>query len=593
MNTNNIAGFLLLPLGIICGIAVTFLLKSFQSQQLTHLKLEANLPVAASQVIRKNDLLDEKKKLLSRLKEIAVLIQQADLLSNPNASIKEPIVDKVEQVSHIQSPNRNLSEISKCKYGFKVYVYPIPFSISSIRISEEARKNKTLHVCQKCILEQFASEYIFYDFFSQFCGRTYNPYEADYFYLPIVRDAEYRVAMELKLPKARAPSITEQAILNILEKNDSSLWKSAFGITDSFWHRYQGADHIIVMPAPVTNFRHESSRRGFFHYMSHLHRPIFLGVEYSIQFAKEYPICSTKKNIVVPYPTTDPDLFNGHLLTPKIKRTSLLYYAGGLHGDCIEIRRAMQILMRNSSALPNVIPKVRPGQTEREHGFLASMFCPVPIGDSPSSKRMYDVLNFGCIPVILSDDLVWAFSDQSGGPLNHSDFAIQMPQSVIQYTSQRTLRLYQNRKREFGILPSGILLYDLLAKSHAIGGDYTNGIYVNPLVQILKLIPKQDIEHFQNHGNKAANFYRYYAMNKSMNSIPTAHHILPDGGAMEIVSNALQDRKTYGLAKLGDECQIERKRPKHTYQHRYTCDVEKEEALIRRRKLEIESLHVN
>jgi hypothetical protein len=29
------------------------------------------------------------------------------------------------------------------------------------------------------------------DFFTQFCGRTYDPYEADFFYLPIVRDVSY------------------------------------------------------------------------------------------------------------------------------------------------------------------------------------------------------------------------------------------------------------------------------------------------------------------------------------------------------------------------------------------------------------------
>ena len=37
-------------------------------------------------------------------------------------------------------------------------------------------------------------------------------------------------------------------------------------------------------------------------------------------------------------------------------------------------------------------------------------FYVLSLGDSPSSKRMYDVLNFGCIPVVLSDELVWVIS---------------------------------------------------------------------------------------------------------------------------------------------------------------------------------------
>jgi hypothetical protein len=36
--------------------------------------------------------------------------------------------------------------------------------------------------------EQFALEFVVMDFFMQFCGRTYDPDLADFFYLPIVRD---------------------------------------------------------------------------------------------------------------------------------------------------------------------------------------------------------------------------------------------------------------------------------------------------------------------------------------------------------------------------------------------------------------------
>jgi hypothetical protein len=33
------------------------------------------------------------------------------------------------------------------------------------------------------------------------------------------------------------------------------------------------------------------------------------------------------------------------------------------------------------------------GDKRREAGFQSAAFCPVPVGDSPSSKRMYDVMN--------------------------------------------------------------------------------------------------------------------------------------------------------------------------------------------------------
>lgn len=593
-------------LGIVSGVAITFAVKIFLDSRGGNPAVN-NPPttVYSQQPGSLSALQQEKADLLKRLKEVETAIYAktpTKPFSAETASVsqKQPALRSVLQASAPQAvprieQKRAASVLSTkvesvtvdlaCPYGFKVFVYPLPTSLLSIRISEEARLNRTLHVCQKCIFEQFSLEYIMYDFFSQFCGRTYNPEEADFFYLPIVRDAEYRMAMENRGPRARAPSMTEQALLNIMEKNNSEMWNSVFQYTDKYWHRRQGGDHLIVMPAPVTNLRHESSQRGYFHYMSHLHRPIFMGVEYSIQFVKDYPVCATKKNIVVPYPTTDPDLFNGKLLNVQTERKFLLYYAGGLHGDCIETRRAMMVLMRNSTKLNGVIPRVRNGLAEREHGFLAATFCPIPIGDSPSSKRMYDVLNFGCIPVVLSDDLVWAFSDQTGGSMNHGDFAIQMPQSVVQFASTRSLRVYADRKDDFGILPvSKLRLYDLLEKAQQSGVEYENGQYINPLVHILRQVPREDIDHLQKFGKTAAKNYRFYAMNVSMSDIPTAKHVLPDGGAMGQIADLLTQKKMYGIDKLSAECQYERKELKHTYQARYTCDNDKVDSLIANRK---------
>jgi antitoxin component HigA of HigAB toxin-antitoxin module len=379
-----------------------------------------------------HDLHREKAKLQSQLFEIEERIRRA-VSKDEHASVSTPKNTSTEA-------NTLGTTRETCPYNFKVYVYEIPHHIDALRISLEARRNKTLHVCHKCILEQFSLEYIMNDFFMHFCGRTHNPAEADYFYLPLVRDAEFRHAMSIST-RNRAPSSAEWALLNILEKNDSTLWKSVFNVTDAYWHAHGGSDHIIAMPAPVTNIRHETSQRGFFHYMMHLHPPIFLCLEYSLAFVQEYPICATQKNIVVPYPTIDPELFGGKLLqhAATVERKYLLYYAGGLHGDCVEVRRAMKFIMQNHTALHNVIPPVRSNMALRENGFMAATFCPIPIGDSPSSKRMYDVLNFGCVPVVLSDDLVWAYSDQTGGPLNHTEFSIQIPQSVVHFTARKTL----------------------------------------------------------------------------------------------------------------------------------------------------------
>lgn len=462
------------------------------------------------------------------------------------------------------------SNSQKCKYDFKVYVYEVPWILPSVRIAAEARVNQTLHICKKCILEQFALEYIVTDFFLQFCGRTFDPTEADFFYLPLIRDAEYRQSLGSEIMNKREPSDSEKAYLDMFRGN-TRRWITYFNVTDAFWKARGGSDHIIVMPAPVTNFRHESGKRGFYHYISHLYTPIFLSVEYSLSFVKEYPICGTEKNIILPYPMTDPDFFNGKLYKQNISRTALLYYAGGIHGDCVLVRKAMKALMINSTSIPGVLPDVKSVQAEREHGFRAATFCPVPIGDSPSSKRMYDVMNFGCIPVVLSDDLLWAFSQQSGGPLDHASFAIHMPQAVVQFPAEALLKKYKSTKSLLGTLPGGESIYDLLETSHNTGGSLHGDIHVNALVQILLKVTEKNIAILRSGVRAAAPNYRYYLMNSSMQNIPTSDHSFPNGGATSMLALQLSQIKAVGTENIRTRC-LQERRAKHKYIDHYPCD---------------------
>lgn len=480
---------------------------------------------------------------------------------------------------------------TNCPYGYKVYVYPLKEDLSVIKISEEARRNHSLHVCRKCIFEQFSLEYVFYDYFTKFCGRTEDPSKADFFYLPLVRDAEYRHALTTGVKNARKPSRAEDAILKIMENGNSGPWKQYFQVTDEYWFRRNGADHIFVMPAPVTNFRHETGRRGFFHYMPHLYPPIFVGLEYSRSFIEEYPVCNKMKNIVVPYPTVDPDLFSGKYMRKyenKLQKSALMYYAGGLHGECYQVRKAMRDMMINASKLiktgskyGEIVPKgIKSDIFQREIGFYSAKFCPIPVGDSPSSKRMYDVLNFGCIPVVISDDLVWAFSKDVGGVLDPSTFSLQLPQCLTHVSLEKTLSRY-TKKTLPTKLPSGIYVYDMLRQIHYENMKdpkrvYQNGIYVNPLIQFLSSIPQQDIETLQKGVQSVAKYYRYYQIDEHApyaNVIATALHTLPNGNAIDMFNVQLQNIKDKGIDDIYQKCAIE-KQSKHSYIGSYPCAKE-------------------
>ena len=98
---------------------------------------------------------------------------------------------------------------------------------------------------------------------------------------------------------------------NLLNYHKYSKFYEIYNYTIKYIIKKELYDHIIIMPAPVTNLKHETSRRGFFHYLIHLLNPLFISLEYSKSFIFEYPICSKIKNIIVPYPSIDNDLFSG------------------------------------------------------------------------------------------------------------------------------------------------------------------------------------------------------------------------------------------------------------------------------------------
>lgn len=127
----------------------------------------------------------------------------------------------------------------------------------------------------------------------------------------------------------------------------------------------------------------------------------------------------------MPYPSIDPQVYNQQL-APKHDniRNELIFYRGGNHGECLSIRHALTKLMKITSQDNKL------SQLKYSVGYQKALFCPIPVGDSPSSKRMYDSMNMGCIPVVLSDDLVWAYSIQTGGLIDPKYFSITLPQKV-------------------------------------------------------------------------------------------------------------------------------------------------------------------
>jgi hypothetical protein len=78
----------------------------------------------------------------------------------------------------------------------------------------------------------------------------------------------------------------------------------------------------------------------------------------------------------------------------------------------------------------------------------------------------------------------------------------------------------------------------------------------NALVRILEKIPEADVKMLQASVLRTSRTYRYYTYNKTMEAIPTSSHVLPDGGAIEMLARILSEKKEKGIVLTNTKCQV-------------------------------------
>ena len=176
-------------------------------------------------------------------------------------------------------------------------------------------------------------------------------------------------------------------------------------------------------------------------------------------------------------------------------------------------------------------------------------------GDSPSAKRQYDAVLTGCIPVIVSNEALYAYSTENGGLLDPKDFSVRVTEeSVVE----------------------------------AKGGKEGAAPLQGGLLQQLEAIDEREVRRLQRNLHRAAHFFRYYAEHDAEQDpgyyrasegtaqamVVNGHPVdplvagrFPDGGATEMLLAELERRADGGLAAA---CKKERAEP-HYYLRMQHC----------------------
>ncbi|RLN28143.1 putative glucuronosyltransferase [Panicum miliaceum] len=268
----------------------------------------------------------------------------------------------------------------------KVYVYDLPSKYNKKLLKKDPR----------CLNHMFAAEIFMHRFLLSSAVRTFNPEEADWFYTPVYTTCDLTPS-GLPLP-FKSPRMMRSAIQLI-----ATNWP--------YWNRSEGADHFFVTP-------HDFG--ACFHYQEE--KAIGRGILPLLQratlvqtFGQKNHVCLKDGSITIP-PFAPPQKMQTHLIPPDTPRSIFVYFRGLFYdtGNDPEggyyARGARASVWENFKNNPLFDISTDHPPTYYED-MQRSVFCLCPLGWAPWSPRLVEAVVFGCIPVIIADDIVLPFAD--------------------------------------------------------------------------------------------------------------------------------------------------------------------------------------
>ncbi|KAK1269030.1 putative glycosyltransferase [Acorus gramineus] len=205
---------------------------------------------------------------------------------------------------------------------------------------------------------------------SRFAAR--HPEEANVFFLPFSVTNMVSYAYKRTVPRQERP--VKKLALD---------YARVVSNKHPFWNRTDGADHFIVSCHDWVSFAPQ--RDASMPEINIKHRRLVL---------------------------SDRD-------TPLTKRTTLAFFAGGLHGA---IRESLLRHWEGKDDEVRVYKRLPDGMNYDE-SMRTSRFCLCPSGWEVASPRVVEAIHAGCVPVIISDGYVPPFDDV----LDWGKFTVRVP----------------------------------------------------------------------------------------------------------------------------------------------------------------------
>lgn len=135
------------------------------------------------------------------------------------------------------------------------------------------------------------------------------------------------------------------------------------------------------------------------------------------------------KSILVPYVVNNPAILNASKAQDEEQlRSVLVSFRGSSSVNDLRVRLKELLAPTSDVIYEEIVDRYNPGLSGVPDLYHKSIFCAVPRGDTANSKRFYDALFCGCIPVVLSDKAQFPFPHA----INYEDIILHLPEKVVQ-----------------------------------------------------------------------------------------------------------------------------------------------------------------
>ncbi|OVA06939.1 Exostosin-like [Macleaya cordata] len=271
----------------------------------------------------------------------------------------------------------------------KIYIYDLPSKYNSDWLSNE-----------RCSNHLFAAEVAIHRALMNSDVRTLNPWEADFFFVPVYVSCNFSTVNGFPSLGHARPLLASAVQL--------------ISSTVPFWNRSGGSDHVFVASHDYGACFHPMEEDAIADGIPEFLKKSIILQTFGVRF--RHP-CQDVENVLIP-PYVSPEKIQSTIQTAPNhgKRDIWVFFRGKMeiHPKNISGRfysKGVRTLIWQKFNRNKKFYLKRHRFQGYQSEIRRSVFCLCPLGWAPWSPRLVESVALGCVPVIIADDIRLPFSE--------------------------------------------------------------------------------------------------------------------------------------------------------------------------------------